>query len=213
MATRPRKKSAKTIKEVKADNINSLRENLSAATENVVSRETLGEKGTSAKEAYEEFQRQAEAYRSKQWTANAGKIQAFPPQYHIHGQPYGSYHHHHASAPTGMPLSPKAHEGNQELLNKVGGMVRLGIDFINTGLAGGLSLMGGLSGQHACSRHHDDPHHGSHCDPHHGSHHGTCHPNYHDDCGPHGGCSCHCNDSHDYHHHDCCCHPQVRGCC
>jgi len=188
MATRPVKRTSKKIDKIK-NNI------LSKTSENLAADAKVDEKAAIAKEAYEEFQRQAEAYRKRQGSSNVANVQTFPPQYPLHGQPYGAYpHYYHGPQPGGIPAPPEVQEENQELLGKLGGMVRLGIDFINAGLAGGLSLMGGISGQPGCGQHPYPPY-----------------DDYHDDCRQHSSCSC--NSHSEHHHHDCGCHPSVRGCC
>ena len=145
--------------------------------------------GKSAKEAYMEFQRQADALKSSRQTG----VSLYPPQ-------FPASHHPHFSYPY-ISNSPYRYgtnthrfqnagpEQEEALLDKVGEMLRLGLDFINASLAGGLSLMEGVSPGHGCERHMDTR--------------SSCHGEHHHD---HSGCSC---DS----CHDCCCQPAVNGCC
>ena len=116
-----------------------------------------------------------------------------PPSYPFPSPPFqnpmAGMHH-----PSGMPLPPFGPSPvlRGSLFENLGNLMRLGVDFLNCALAGGIQMVEGFSGTPHGDR--DEP-----C---------GCHPD--DDY--HGYCSCH----HGYRHccceTECCCNPSVHGC-
>ena len=98
--------------------------------------------------------------------------------------------------PPGALPSPTA---TGDLLGSVGTMIKLGIDAINTALAGSNQLLQGMSGRgYYPYAHH---HHGCGCHPH--GHHCCQHNHYHDSYG-HSCCD---------HYGESCCYSSVHNCC
>lgn len=122
---------------------------------------------------------------------------ALPPMgYPIQGAPL-------APQQAGLPpmMSPPgipAPMGSATNLENLGTMLRLGINALNTAIAGGTQLLQGITGSGYDSAHH---HHGYyHHAPPHG---GCCHDVHHCSCG-HSCCNCYDAG---------CCHTGVHGCC
>ena len=152
-----------------------------------------------AKAAFDEYRKKMEA--SKMAAPRIESRSAAPfasPSFH--GMPFMPHEAHQAGMPPYLPHqaipSPAIMIPRGSLFEGIGSMLRLGVDVMNAGLAGGLQLMEGFS-------HHESgccqPHHETSCCDHSPTYHG-----HSDRCCNTSCCSTSC---------DCCCNPGVNNCC
>lgn len=161
---------------------------------------------TKAQAAFEEYKKRMDGFQARGTRGRDANVgQPLPPPYrpgmpgsHPSGMPGWAF-----SPPPGVMPQPPAHQfttpkqpnislgSGGVLFESLGNMIRLGVDVLNAGLAGGLQIIEGFSGQESCdcdSCRHGSPYHHPH-DYSHG-HHG-----YGDCCCNHGDPSCGCNPS------------------
>lgn len=120
----------------------------------------------------------------------------------MHSQPYMQMMQPPFQMPPGMvpqpgilnqqtPVAPYMGQSGGPLFNSLGSMLRLGIDLVNAGLAGGLQLMEGFYGGRGGGHHHGNGYEGNSC---------CCEP---DCCSEQPSCCGPCDT----------CNPSVNNCC
>jgi hypothetical protein len=163
-------------------------------------------KGNKAQAAFEEYRKRMDAFAARAAGGMSVGQPFMPP--HPHGMPASMYPPPPAAMPdpyAPWPAAPQADAGtpkspDESLFGRIGQMIRLGVEVANVGLAGGLQIIEGLSGQ-GQRYPAGDPYAAWGC--------GYPYPAYDRGCECHGGYDscCHACGA------QCACNPSVRNCC